>query len=153
MGLTNQGYERKTFEQHRDDIKAALIADLGPETNVSDTSVLGVIVGIAAERLAQLDEVGHAIYTAQDPDQATGDALDTIAALTGTTRRAATKSTVTATVNLDDGTDIAVGEAVASVRSRGDWAGRGECRLAYRSRNQPVRVELRHERGRRRFGR
>jgi hypothetical protein len=70
------------------------------------------IIGILSEELTLAWETLQAIYRAQGPE-ASGLALDQVAALTGTTRRAATASRVTASVTLAAGATLAAGKVAA----------------------------------------
>jgi uncharacterized phage protein gp47/JayE len=83
-----------------------------PGTNVR-AGVVQNIIGILAEDSALAWEAIQAIYGAAYGDSATGILLDQVCALTGTTRRAATYSRVTATVNLDAGVTLAAGKIAA----------------------------------------
>lgn len=114
-GLDSTGLTIKTTDEILDEINADMRATISPGLNLSSASVLGQINGIMASKLAELWEVARAVYSAFDPDGATGASLDRLAAITGTVRQAATKSRVTATVNLDDGFSQAAGTMVAHV--------------------------------------
>ena len=96
-GLTAQGFVPEPFVNVRADISAAVQAQRGASTDVSDGSLLGVLIAVVSEREASLWDLGQVIYSAFDPDAATATAEDAIAALTGTFRAAAMPSTVTET--------------------------------------------------------
>lgn len=114
-GMDTTGFEAKTYEEILADIEAEQKARLGENLDVSPDSVLGQINAIFARQQALTWELLGAIYAAQYPDSANGFALTSLAALTGTTRRAATPSTVLATVTIDGGTSFAAGDLVAFV--------------------------------------
>lgn len=116
-GLTENGWNPKSLEVLTAEVEAELKAApaLGPEINVAATSILGQLNGVFLPKLAELWEVGGAIYHSQDPDRNIGDAQDSVAAITGTIREAATKSRASCTVNLAAGANIAIGAATASV--------------------------------------
>lgn len=97
-GLTSTGFTPKPMSQIRVDLNAGLQAAFGASIDLGDTSVFGQTVGIFAESLAALWSLGQQVYAAQDPDSATGAALDAVSALTGTDRPAATSSTTTLTL-------------------------------------------------------
>lgn len=119
-GLTTEGFVIKPLEQILADIQARQRASLHPALNQTADSVLGVLNGIFAEKIRQNWELNEAVYHASDPDAAQGASLDNVAALCpGTIRRAATKSRVTATCNLDAGTYPA-GTLVANVQDNPD---------------------------------
>jgi uncharacterized phage protein gp47/JayE len=105
-GLLPTGFAPKTVEVVIDELTVAILDRLGIDASDPRARVLGQIVGIFAERVGLLWEIMEAVYSAQDPDKATGAALDALAALTGTMRDFARPSTVTLTL---------VGEALTLV--------------------------------------
>lgn len=113
-GLTPQGFVSKSVEEVREELIDQLRADISPSLNFEADSVLGHIVGIVAEKIAQVWDQAQAVYRSQYPDSATGEALDGIAAITGVTRLPASSSRVVATVQGEPGTILPVGR-VASV--------------------------------------
>lgn len=114
FGLTDDGFVIKTLADIKTEIENELKNALGPELNTSATSVMGQLVAIFASKAQEIWELSQAVYNSQDPDLAAGEALDALGALTGTIRLPATNSTVTATINLDNGTTVPAG-SVASV--------------------------------------
>lgn len=112
-GVTLTGFEIKTYEEILADIHAALRAAFGTSIDLSDSSVLGQIAAIVAERYAELWEVGQATYSAFDPDQAEGAALEAVCAITGTTREEDTPSTVVLTLTGTPGTALSIGDQVS----------------------------------------
>ncbi len=117
-GLDLTGFTPATFEELRDDINADLRAAFGTSIDLSDGSVLGMIVAIFCERLAELWEVAESVNSSMDPDAATGAALDGLCALTGTIRNAATSSEVTLTLTGTNATVVSSGSR-ASTASTG----------------------------------
>lgn len=113
-GLTSAGFVDKPIEVILDEIETAQRAAFGDEFDTSAESPAGQQNGIVAIHLRELWEVAQALYTAWDPDTNEGAIQSQISALSGTVREAATKSTVTAAVNLDAGVTLAAG-AIASV--------------------------------------
>lgn len=114
-GVTPTGFVKKTFEQivdevnqqQRDEISQALIL-------TTDTSI-GQLNAIEAEREASLWDALQAVYSAFDPNQASGVALEAVSAITGTIRNAATVSNVYGvSVNLNAATTLPQG-SIASV--------------------------------------
>lgn len=114
MGLTSAGFSPKTLLEIKAEIEADERALLGTNVNTSSASVLGQINGIVSAKLREVWELAELVYAAQYPDSASGRSLTLLAALTGTTRNAATKSRVTATVNVDPGA-YAAGTLIATV--------------------------------------
>jgi uncharacterized phage protein gp47/JayE len=118
-GVTAAGFVRKPLETILSEIETDQKAALGAGFDVSVQSPEGQINGTVATQLDELWEVAEAVYSSIDPDKATDTALAAAASLSGTVRQAATKSTVTATVNLDAGKTLAAG-AIASVSGSPD---------------------------------
>lgn len=114
-GLTSTGFEAATLEEIKASIEEDERALISPTLNTSSASVVGQLNGIFASKLREAWELIQAVYNAYFDVSASGYALTLRAALTGTTRRAATYSTVTATVNVDPGT-YAAGTLIASVQ-------------------------------------
>jgi uncharacterized phage protein gp47/JayE len=108
-GLTLTGFTPKTFEEIREDINDRLRTAFGPSIDLSDGSILGQIVAIVSEDLAELWELAETVNASQDPDSATGARLDALCALTGTQRESATASTVTLTLTGTNATVVPVG--------------------------------------------
>ncbi|MBW2672059.1 MAG: baseplate J/gp47 family protein [Deltaproteobacteria bacterium] len=110
FGVTITGFVEKTLEQIKTDIFDDWKANISAKINTTASSWSGVIVGIMSSKLSEVWEMGAGVYSAFDPDEATGDALTGLAALTGTIRRLATESTaavdvvVTQAVNIAEGT-------------------------------------------------
>lgn len=111
-GLTDLGLEVRTQPEIQALLEEAL-EQAFPGANVR-AGPLHQFVGILSEELALAWETLQAVYAAAYPEGASGALLDQVAALTGTTRRAATRSRVVATVNLNAGVTLPVG-AVAAV--------------------------------------
>lgn len=97
-GLSTEGFLAKTLDIIRDDIGAALQAAFGASIRLDDQSILGQLVGIIAERMAILWELAEVVQGSQDPDAASGAALEQLALLTGTLRPVATHSAVVLTL-------------------------------------------------------
>lgn len=102
-GVTASGFNAKTLEEIKADLESALRAGISPNLNLASSSPVGQLVGVFADASRALWELGQAVYTVTSPDSATDAGLENVAALTGTVRKAATKSRVTCTVDLDVG--------------------------------------------------
>lgn len=110
-GLTSTGFETRTQAEMLALLEQSLDAAF-PGTNVR-AGVIQNIIGILSEDSALAWEAIQAVYGAAYADSASGILLDQVCALTGTTRRAATYSRVTATVNLNAGVTLAAGKIAA----------------------------------------
>lgn len=117
-GLTLTGFVPKPLEVLRDEINAALRGEFGASLDLSDSTPLGQLVGIVAERLAMLWELAEKVNAGQDPDAATGTQLRALAALTGTEAEQARPSTVTLTLTGAPGTNIPTGSRVATASTQ-----------------------------------
>lgn len=113
-GLTSDGFEAKTLEQIKAEIQDDIRADVDPGFDLSTQSPWGQLVGIFSSKLRECWEVMRELYSARDRNNATGQSLDNVGALTGTPRNEATFSRVLCTINIDPGT-YAVGDLVAHV--------------------------------------
>ena len=92
FGLTTSGWIPKPLATVLAEYQADLKAAFGQDLNFAARAVFGQLANRTAERLADLWDLAEALYAAQDPDQATGEALENLCALTGTYRRSSTVS-------------------------------------------------------------
>lgn len=97
-GLTDDGFIPKPLTVLRTEMGDALRGAFGASIDLGDLSLLGILLGIIAERLALLWLLIEAIVASQDPDKATGASLVAVSALTGTIKPSARPSTVTLTL-------------------------------------------------------
>lgn len=114
-GLTFDGFVSKTIDIIREELNASLREAFGNSIDLGDRSVFGHIVGIISERLAQLWELAEVVNSSQDPDKATGAALDALATLTGTFREPASYSAVTLALTGTPATVVAAGTQVSTL--------------------------------------
>ncbi|MEY4507970.1 MAG: hypothetical protein RLZZ450_92 [Pseudomonadota bacterium] len=114
-GLTTAGLETKSLDEINTELDDGIHADVSPTLNLSATAPIGEYKGVTASQLAQLWEAMQSLWASWDPSQATGAALDRLGALTGTRRRAATKSKVLMTLGLSAGTYAAQSLIVSKV--------------------------------------
>lgn len=92
--LTAQGFQRDTLTDIRSKLEASYREVFGVSCDLSPEGVLGLTIAIASKYLADHWEGAQEIYTARDPDTATGVDLDSICAENGITRLAATSARV-----------------------------------------------------------
>lgn len=114
--LTSTGLVTETQEEIGDEIRAELRANVSATMNLEADSFDGEQVEIFAAKIAEVQEAVLALYNELDPVSATGTVLEHHCAGTGTSRRAATRSTVPATVNINPGT-YTIGTLVAHVQN------------------------------------
>ena len=91
-GLTVAGFVAKSLQDIKTEYEQDFTAGFGTGTNLSPQSVNGQLIGIFAERDAEIWEALLELSAAMDPDQATGASEDTLAGLTGTMRHLARAS-------------------------------------------------------------
>lgn len=103
FGLLPEGFVPKTVQDILNEIQADQRQAFGPSIDTTADSVLGILNGIIADRLAELWEVGQALAAGLNPDFASGAQLDAIAALTGLTRLPSSPSLATLRVLLNTG--------------------------------------------------
>ena len=101
-GLTPQGLLVPTLQDIKSEIEAAQLAapSIGPNVDQSETSALGQINGIVANQIRLAWEAIAGVYNGLNPDANGGTVQDSIAAITGTTRRAATHARTVHSVTL-----------------------------------------------------
>lgn len=112
MPLTTEGFERPL----QDDIAASIAADqrgtISAQLDVSESTVIGNLNNINADRLGLAYEVLEEAVVMLDPDNATGERLVSLCLLTGTVRRGPQPGSVTVTCTLAASTVYAAGELV-----------------------------------------
>lgn len=114
-GLTSVGFVRKTVEIIHDEIDSALRAAFGTSIDLSTGTIEGQLAAIVAEREGLVWEIAEQIYNSQDPNAATGAALDNLSLLTGTFRGAASPSTVTLTLTGTAATVVLLGSQASAL--------------------------------------
>lgn len=109
FGITPAGFARKDLATILAEIEEQQRDDIDPGLNQEGDSLLGQLNSVVGNAFAELWEVAEAIYDNQYPDTASNQSLDDVAAITGTSRRAATNSTVLCDVNIDGGFTLPAG--------------------------------------------
>ncbi len=92
LALTPTGLSIQTQSEIQAELETSFRAAFGTDVDVSDVSPFGELIGSFSEREALVQQLVLAVYTAWNPISANGVTLDQEAAMTGTTRRAATQS-------------------------------------------------------------
>lgn len=113
FGITPTGFVIKRLEDILQGLGDKQRAAFGALLDTATETELGQLNGTFASGLSECWELLEACYHGFDPDAAADYLLTVLAALTGTERRAAKASTVTLTLNLDDGTPVPAGSLVA----------------------------------------
>ncbi len=117
-GLTVSGFESKTLDQIKAEMKFALKAEFGL-INTNPDSVFGQMIIALAPSIEDVWERLEELFYSQYPASADGFALDNVCALTGIYRLAAVKSTVIGALRGAEGTNVPAGTQV-SVDDTGD---------------------------------
>ena len=86
FGLMNAGFKVKSFENIRNEIQGDLKEKFGTDINLESHGVMGQLVDVFSNSLAELWQQSAALYHSIDPDTAVGMALDSLASITGTQR-------------------------------------------------------------------
>lgn len=129
-GVTPNGFVVKPLSVIKGELEADLRAEFGADVNLDAREPLGQLVGVMAERFSEAWDLAEAIYRAADPDGATGDGLEAIAALTGTRRAPATRSEAQAVLAGATGTIVPAGSAARSPSNGARWSLRSVVTLA-----------------------
>jgi uncharacterized phage protein gp47/JayE len=111
--LTATGLELDDFETVRALIVTQLRSTISAILDVSPDQPVGQLTDIFTEHRQQHSELLQEIYSAMDPEQATGQSLDAICSMTGTYRNPATAGTVALTLNLNAATTVPAGSIAA----------------------------------------
>lgn len=113
FGVTSTGFNPKLISDILSDFETQQKSDFGPGINTGGEAVLGQLNATVAASIAEAWEVLGAVYRSLYPDSATGEALDNVAAITGTTREPASKSSVDLDCAGTAGTILLAGRVVS----------------------------------------
>ncbi len=91
-GVTDEGFVVETVDTIKTALEDELKTRFGASFNVRPTSVAGILIGVFAQKMADLWDAAEAIYGSQYPESAFGASLDQLALLTGQQRLVATRS-------------------------------------------------------------
>lgn len=95
-GLGKQGFVIKQQSEILAEMNARLASTYGQNLNTNAASVLQQLIGIFAERIGNIWQLGQAIYASQYPGGAEGESVDNILATNGLKRLTATATTTDA---------------------------------------------------------
>lgn len=110
LALTTTGLAIDTFEEIRDRIRAAFVAEFGVSVNTEADAFIGQVINIFSEFYAASEGELLKLYASFDPAGASGAALDARAALTGSIRRGETFSTVDGVLTFNAAGTVANGD-------------------------------------------
>lgn len=115
FGLSVAGFKPKDFSTIKDEMQAELRKEVDPALHFGPGSVAGVMTGIVANQARQVWEALSGLYHSLQPDTASGRALDALCSLTGTYRRAGSKSRVIAELTLKKKSKAPKGSRIKTV--------------------------------------
>lgn len=121
FGVTDVGFVIKTLQQILDEIETDERAEFGAKINTQADSVLGVINGIFAAKIAELWELAQAVIAARTLDGASGAQLEAVVALAGIKRRPASASYATIRFYLAAGVTATAGSIVSQGDGGPQW--------------------------------
>jgi len=120
FGVTPEGFSRPSVQELLELFKSDQRAEISQTLDLSTDSVLGQVNGIFARHLGVAWEAVEAVNAGNDPDRAEDDQLISIAKITGTAQRGASKSQVPTNVSLTIGTTLQAGVHFAHVIGKPD---------------------------------
>lgn len=115
MELLATGLQIDTLDEIIAEMDAALLAGIATTLNLQAPDPIAVMTDVVAERLSSLEEQVATMYSGMQPDNATGDALEGLTLITGTTRQPATATVVACSITVDAAFSALAGTMFASV--------------------------------------
>lgn len=112
-GVTSTGFVSKPLDQTLTDLGARQRATISTNLNTDPKTPIGQLNGIFGFAARELWEKLEDVYNANNPDTNEGVSQDAVAAITGTVRKEAFKSTLSVRLNLAAGATVPAGAAVA----------------------------------------
>lgn len=121
MAIINEfGVKRKTLLEYLSEVKKKYL-EIDPAWNIDPESPDGMSIAVWSEMLANLDEAIVASYHSIDPNSATGQQLDRVAAYAGIKRKPPTHSTATVLFHGDNLIEIPAGTKIRHRVSGSLW--------------------------------
>jgi len=117
-GIDSAGFSVKPYDVIKAELEADFKTTFGAGINLHPSAPFGQLVGILAERHASLWQLAEAVYAAATPDGAEGISLVHLAALTGTSPKAATLTKVAAVCTGSAGAVLLAGRRASVVGTR-----------------------------------
>lgn len=121
FGVVPEGFNAKDLETLLSEIEESERSNIDAAFNTQADSLAGQLNGIFGDKLAELWEVGLAIYRSRQPDSATGEALDNVAAITGALRLSAAPSAAAGFLNLDPAVSLPIGTLMGIGAAGEQW--------------------------------
>lgn len=122
MPLSSTGFTVEDMNVRRERLQAAFEAASGivPDWN-SNEEFIAIMVDVVVAELQSLAEAHQGLWDVYSPNNATGRALENIAALAGISRRAATFSRATVTLGGTGGVVVPAGKIVRHATTKTRW--------------------------------
>ena len=117
MGLTAEGFTRKTYDDYLEEMQQQAIELFGEDINLSENGPMGKLIRIWAYGRAEENELAEQIYLSSFVDHAEGISLDNAVKGSSMSRLPATKATVTVNITVDAGTTIPSGTIFATLEN------------------------------------
>lgn len=111
-GLSPEGFTIKSYDEIFNEIVSDIESNVGP-IDSNPNGLIGQIIGIFSQKQLDLWQLSLAVYNMFNPDAAEGVQLDGVAAITGITRLAATKTFGNVQCYGQQGTILPVGRVVS----------------------------------------
>jgi len=119
FGLTSSGFILKRLADSKSELETIYRSIFGAGIKTTDDTVFGKLIGIQAEREAEVWELMEAVYNAFYPNSSSDISLDRVCEITAIVRNEATSSTVTAYLAGTTATVIPLG-TLFSVQDSGE---------------------------------
>ena len=107
--ITETGFNVELYDDKIARIRSTYQDYFGAELDVSDESIIGMIIAIQAAGLQDLDQLIQSLFSQFDPDQAQGIFLDFVASFTNTERLPAAPTRAVVSCRGLNGTQILTG--------------------------------------------
>ena len=114
MGLTDKGYQRRTYAEILEAKKQRAKELLGEDIDTSDQSVLGKYLCINAYDQAVAEEEIEQVYYSRFPNTASGYSLDRLCVFAGITRNPASAAVYSVRITGEEGYTIPAGFLVST---------------------------------------
>ena len=121
LQLTTSGLQTQTQEEIVAEMSAKIRATFGNNTNTNPSSIMGQLINIISEFRALDQQVLLSVYRSFDPNSAIGVALDRLAALTGSIRKGATRSTVEGLLTFSGAGTVNNGDLIENTDTGTQW--------------------------------
>lgn len=128
-GLTDTGFVPMTVDVIRAQVEGNLRDEFFASLPLGDKTILGILIGIIAEREGLGWENDQKIYNAMNPDGANGALLQVLCLLSGTIKQPPTFSVVVETLCGDDATFVGSGTTITADSTGTPWETTDDCVL------------------------